>query len=104
MEVQSLPIGKSIESSQGLTIEKGVASPTAKTGSLRTKLKTFKEKRSAKSLTIEQSALWQNWEAKTPHRTEELGRCSRVPDHGTRGLLDVRQVPRHAQEERTESL
>ena len=47
---------KSIESSQGLTIEKGVASPTAKTGSLRTKLKSFKEKRSAKSLTIEQSA------------------------------------------------
>ena len=34
MEVESLPIGKSIESSQGLTIEKGVASPTAKTGSL----------------------------------------------------------------------
>ncbi|MBT5692967.1 MAG: hypothetical protein HOI65_17790, partial [Opitutae bacterium] len=53
-----------IESNEGLTIEKGVASPTAKAGSLRTKMKSFKEKRSAKSLTIEQSALWQNWEAK----------------------------------------
>ncbi len=53
-----------IESSEGLTIEKGVASPTAKAGSLRTKLKSFKEKRSAKSLTIGQSPLWQNWEAK----------------------------------------
>ena len=36
-----------IESSVGVTIEKGVASPTAKAGSLRTKMKTFKEKRSA---------------------------------------------------------
>lgn len=54
----------SIESSEGLTIEKGVASPAAKEGSLRTKLKSFKGKRSAKSLTIGQSALWQNWEAK----------------------------------------
>ena len=53
-----------IESSEGITIEKGVASPTAKAGSLRTKMKTFKVKRSAKSLTIQQSTLWQNWEAK----------------------------------------
>ncbi|SVC17322.1 uncharacterized protein METZ01_LOCUS270176, partial [marine metagenome] len=53
-----------IESSEGVTIEKGVASPTAKAGSLRTKMKSFKKKRSAKSLTIEQSTLWQNWEAK----------------------------------------
>ena len=53
-----------IESSEGVTIEKGVASPTAKAGSLRTKMKRLKKKRSAKSLTIEQSALWQNWEAK----------------------------------------
>ena len=53
-----------VESSEGITIEEGVASPSGKAGSLRTKMKTFKEKRSAKSLTIEQSALWQNWEAK----------------------------------------
>ena len=39
-----------IESSDGITIEKGVASPSAKAGSLRTKMKTFKVKRSAKSL------------------------------------------------------
>ena len=55
---------RSIESSEGLTIEKGVASPSAKAGSLRTKMMSFMEKRSAKSLTIGQSALWQNWEAK----------------------------------------
>ena len=53
-----------VESSEGVTIEKGVVSPTAKVGSLRTKMKTFKKKRSAKALTIEQSVLWQNWEAK----------------------------------------
>jgi len=53
-----------IESSKGITIEKGVASPTAKAGVLLTRMKAFKEKRSAKSLTIEQSTLWQNWEAK----------------------------------------
>ena len=31
-----------IESSEGVTIEKGVASPTAKAGSLRTKMKELK--------------------------------------------------------------
>jgi len=53
-----------IESSKGITIEKGVASPTSKAGFLLTRMKVFKERRSAKSLTIEQSTLWQNWEAK----------------------------------------
>ena len=53
-----------VESSEGITIEEGVVSPSGKAGSLRTKMKSFKEKRSAKSLIIEQSALWQNWEAK----------------------------------------
>ncbi|SVA53918.1 uncharacterized protein METZ01_LOCUS106772, partial [marine metagenome] len=36
-----------VESSEGITIEEGVASPSGKAGSLRTKMKTFKEKRSA---------------------------------------------------------
>ena len=53
-----------VESSEGVTIEKGVASPTEKAGSLRTRMKSFKEKRSAKALTLEQSTLWHNWEAK----------------------------------------
>ncbi len=39
-----------VESSEGVTIQKGVVSPTEKAGSLRTKMKTFQEKRSAKSL------------------------------------------------------
>ena len=52
----------SIQSSQGVTIVDGVASPTGESGTLRTKLKAYKQKRSAKSLTLGQSPLWQNWE------------------------------------------
>ncbi|HAW97435.1 MAG TPA: hypothetical protein DCX67_02780, partial [Opitutae bacterium] len=49
---------------QGITLQEGVASPSGRTGTLRTKMKTFQEKRSAKSLTVGQSALWQNWKAR----------------------------------------
>ena len=87
-----------IESSEGVTIEKGVASSTDKTGSLRTKVKTFKKKCSAKSLTIEQSALWQNWEAKPRSRSQEPAGRPRVSHYGPGELLDVRQVRRYAQE------
>ncbi|MDF1862060.1 MAG: hypothetical protein P1U87_17720 [Verrucomicrobiales bacterium] len=50
-----------IASSEGLSIEKGMAAPTGESGSLKTKVQSFGEKRSAKSLTIQQSAIWQNW-------------------------------------------
>ena len=50
-----------ITHSEGLTVEKDSISPTGKSGMLRTKIKTFPSKRSAQSLTVTQSAIWQNW-------------------------------------------
>ena len=52
---------KSLASSKGLNIENGVASPNGKTARLRTKIQRFDRKRSASSLTVKQSAIWQNW-------------------------------------------
>jgi len=74
-----------VESSEGITIEEGVVSPSGKAGFLRTKMKTFKEKHSAKSLTIGQSALWQNWEAKPRIGPKNLWD---VPVFLTKGLND----------------
>ena len=42
-------------------VENGAVSPKGKTGQLKTKLHRFDSKRSASSLTIRQSAVWQNW-------------------------------------------
>ncbi|NNE90540.1 MAG: hypothetical protein HKN23_02740 [Verrucomicrobiales bacterium] len=50
-----------IESWDGIAIEKGMASPVEKSGTLKTKLKSFDKKQSAKTLTITQSPIWQNW-------------------------------------------
>lgn len=50
-----------LESSEGMQIENGNAFPEEKSGELRTKLQSFAEKRSAKSLSISQSPIWQNW-------------------------------------------
>ncbi len=50
-----------VESSQGVTIKNGTASPTEKAGTIKTKLKTFDQRRSAASLSITQSPIWQNW-------------------------------------------
>ena len=52
---------KAIASSTGVAVENGTVSPMGKTGQLKTKLKRFDRKRSALSLTIRQSAVWQNW-------------------------------------------
>ena len=51
----------SIESSEGITIEKGAISPDKKSGTLKTKIQSFDKKRSAKSLHLTQSPIWQNW-------------------------------------------
>ncbi|MGB7344052.1 MAG: hypothetical protein WBD20_07550 [Pirellulaceae bacterium] len=40
----------------------GMATPTAQNATLRSKLKTFTEKRSARSLVISQSPVWENWQ------------------------------------------
>lgn len=46
---------------EGLAIEDGVAEPSEKTATFRSKVKTFGEKRSLASFTFEQSPIWQNW-------------------------------------------
>ncbi|MGB1260575.1 MAG: hypothetical protein ACPG6P_11080 [Akkermansiaceae bacterium] len=52
---------KQTEKSDGIAFEKDTAAPTGKTATLRTKLHRSEQKRSASSLTITQSAIWQNW-------------------------------------------
>ena len=44
-----------------LQLQNGVATPTAKEASFRSTLRTFDEKRSAESITIDQSPVWHNW-------------------------------------------
>jgi len=51
-----------IESSEGMQFAEGMASPEAKKGSLKTKFHSFEKKTSLKTLTIDQSPIWQNWE------------------------------------------
>ena len=45
-----------------LTLKEGMAVPTGKSATLRSKLKTFATKTSAGSLTINQSPIWENWD------------------------------------------
>ena len=52
----------STDAQSNLEIKDGMASPTAKAATFRSKLKTFKEKQSAKDLTISQSTVWENWQ------------------------------------------
>ena len=50
-----------LESQDGLNIDNGMAAPAAAKATIRTKVRSFDNKRSAASLTIGQSPLWQNW-------------------------------------------
>ena len=52
---------KSIESAKGASVANGSVSPTAKTATIATKIRSSDVKRSAKSLVVKQSAIWQNW-------------------------------------------
>ncbi|MEC7907009.1 MAG: hypothetical protein VYC82_07265, partial [Verrucomicrobiota bacterium] len=52
---------RTIASSMGIVIKDGLASPTGKSGNLKTKIQKFDTKRSVGSLTITQSPIWQNW-------------------------------------------
>ena len=49
------------QASKNLVFENGMVSPSDENGALQTKLHRSDEKRSAKSLTITQSPIWQNW-------------------------------------------
>lgn len=51
-----------LESSSELKLKDGQAVPTAKLATLKSELKTFPSKRSAKSIVVTQSADWLNWE------------------------------------------
>ena len=53
---------------ENLVIKDGMASPTAKAATFRSKLQRFDQKRAAQSLTIDQSPIWQNWS-----RTKKVG-------------------------------
>ena len=44
-----------------LEVKDGLANPTARDSTFRSKLKTFDRKRSAQSIMFEQSPIWQNW-------------------------------------------
>ena len=48
-------------SSKSLEIENGQASPTGKNAAFASRMKSYKEKRSADNIEIRQSALWLNW-------------------------------------------
>ncbi|MDA9260367.1 hypothetical protein N9P58_00710 [Puniceicoccaceae bacterium] len=62
-----------IADQSNLEIQNGLATPTASTATLRSALKTFDEKRSAQSITINQSPVWQNWEPVTNVGPSNLG-------------------------------
>jgi hypothetical protein len=51
----------SIAESEGVVVRDGMVFPEEKSGTLQTKLHSFENKRSAASLLIEQSPIWQNW-------------------------------------------
>ncbi|SMP66541.1 hypothetical protein SAMN06265222_11012 [Neorhodopirellula lusitana] len=51
-----------IAESSNLEFADGMAAPTESTATLQSKLKSFAEKRSASSLTVSQSAVWENWQ------------------------------------------
>lgn len=58
----------SIQSAKGAAVADGSVSPTAKTATISTGVHSLDEKRSAKSLVVDQSAVWQNWQP-----TENIG-------------------------------
>ena len=48
-------------SQSNVVLKEGLVSPTAKNATIQSKLKSFSEKRSVKSITFEQSSKWLNW-------------------------------------------
>lgn len=52
---------KNIKSAEGATVADGSVSPNAKTATITTKVRASDVKRSARSLVVTQSAIWQNW-------------------------------------------
>lgn len=63
----------SIEKVSSIEFKNGFATPSSKYSSLTSSLKTFKNPRSIKSISITQSPLWQNWEPVSNIGPENLG-------------------------------
>jgi len=53
---------ESVAEKSNVEIKDGLVTPTAEASTLRSKLKVFATKRSAKSIVFDQSPIWQNWE------------------------------------------
>lgn len=61
---EELPFGLTVpdlQLSSGIRVSDGKAMPEGKSASLRTVVQSLTEKKSAKTLTVTQSAIWQNW-------------------------------------------
>ena len=52
---------ENLEPTENISIKDGLVTPTAEKANVQTKIKSFDKKRSADSLTITQSPIWQNW-------------------------------------------
>lgn len=62
-----------IASQNQLELKDGMASPTKKTATFQSSLKSFSKQRSAESITFEQSPVWLNWEATANVGTASMG-------------------------------
>lgn len=59
--------------SDGIEFREGMASPTGPTAAFRSKIKTFDQKQSPRSLVVAQSPVWDNWKASPKIAPENLG-------------------------------
>lgn len=63
----------SVSSQSNLEIKEGMATPTATSASFRSKTHSFNEKRSATSLIVSQSPVWENWDPTPNIGPQNLG-------------------------------
>ena len=64
---------QNIASKNQLELKDGMVSPTAKTATFQSQLKRFENKRTAQSITFEQSAVWENWNPVKNIGTRSMG-------------------------------
>ena len=64
---------RSIVSNKQLELTGGMVSPSAKTATFQSQLKNFENKRSARSITFEQSTVWENWNPVKNIGTRSMG-------------------------------
>ena len=64
---------QNIASKNQLELADGMVSPTAKTATFQSQLKRFDRKRSAQSITFEQSTVWENWNPVKNIGTRSMG-------------------------------